>query len=333
LRRRCAANSLGYGGDVASGAGFGVDVAGDVGRDSQVPTLQLDVLKEFELAEEQIGDAAVLVVGRAHGGEGKIAEESIGIEFALRTRNIGKLEELTDRGRDAGVLESIVDDRAGGYPGRDEDGGNPNTEAIKRKCVECTGIGGLRDEGGVRRAGGRWNVVVDTAVFVVDQENRGVGPKIGIGADGVVHLGDELLTGADIVVRMLVAGDGLAAAVGCRMVGIVGFDEAVVGESVLAASGQKVRKGAKDGRLILQQVDDLHGGAGLVVVKELAGVAGAKQASVDGLEGLALVEEVHAHLAEGRTVVGEGTVAYRGTRDGGEPAIENGILRGERAEA
>jgi len=131
---------------------------------------------------------------------------------------------------------------------------------------------------------------------------------------------------------MLVASDSFAAAVGRWMVSIVGFDEAVVGQSVLLAGVEKIRESCEEVGLILQQVDDLHGGAGLVVVKELAGVAGAKQASVDGLEGLALVEEVHAHLAEGRTVVGEGTVAYRGTRDGGEPAIENGILRGERAE-
>src|SRR5258707_13182309 len=98
---------------------------------------------------------------------------------------------------------------------------------------------------------------------------------------------------------MLVAGDGLAAAVGCGVVGIVGFDEAVVGERVLTAGSEEVGKRAKDSRLVLQEVDYLHGGAGLVIVKELAGVARAQQACVDGLEGLAFVEEVHADLAEG----------------------------------
>jgi len=36
------------------------------------------------------------------------------------------------------------------------------------------------------------------------------------------------------------------------------FDEAVVGERVLAAGGEEVGKGAKESRLILQQVDYLH---------------------------------------------------------------------------
>src|ERR1700761_4182638 len=129
---------------------------------------------------------------------------------------------------------------------------------------------------------------------------------------------------------MLVARDRLAAAVGCGMVGVVRFDEAVVRKGVLAAGGEEVGKGAKDSRLVLQQVDDFHGGAGLVVVKQLAGVASAQQACVDGLKGLALVKEIHADLAEGRTVVGESTVAYRGSWDGGKPAIEDGILRGKR---
>ena len=158
-------------------------------------------------------------------------------------------------------------------------------------------------------------MVVDASMFVIDQEQRGVRPEIRIGTDRVVYLGDELLTGADIMIRMLIAGDGLTAAVGCGMVGIVRFDKAVVGKRVLLAGGEEVGKGAKDGRLVLQQVDYLHGGAGLVIVEELAGVARAQQARVDRLERFALVEEVHADLAEGRAVVSEGTVAYGGAGD------------------
>ena len=72
-------------------------------------------------------------------------------------------------------------------------------------------------------------MIVDSAVLVVDDEECGVGPEVRVGADGVVDLGDELLAGADVVVGMLVAGDGLAAAVGRGVVGVVGLDEAVVG--------------------------------------------------------------------------------------------------------
>ncbi len=71
-----------------------------------------------------------------------------------------------------------------------------------------------------------------------------LGQSAGLVRMGVVNLGDELLTRADIVIRMLVAGDGLAAAVGCGMVGIVGLNKAVVGQSVLLAGGEEVREGA-----------------------------------------------------------------------------------------
>jgi hypothetical protein len=65
-------------------------------------------------------------------------------------------------------------------------------------------------------------------VLVVHHQQRGVGPERGIGADGVVDLRDELLAGANIVIGVLIAGDGFATAVGRGVVGVVGLDEAVV---------------------------------------------------------------------------------------------------------
>ena len=61
-------------------------------------------------------------------------------------------------------------------------------------------------------------------------------------------------------------------------------------------------------------------------------MTGGEEAVVDVLDGLALVEDVHADLAEGRAVVSEGAVTDGGAGDGGEPAIEDGVLRGERGE-
>ena len=86
--------------------------------------------------------------------------------------------------------------------------------------------------------------------------------------------------------------------------------------------------------LVLEQVDDLHRGTGLVVVVEACGDGGVRgeQALVDALVLLVPVEDVHADLAEGCAVVGEGAVADRRAGDGREPAIEDGVLGGERGE-
>src|SRR6185437_7944752 len=103
---------------------------------------------------------------------------------------------------------------------------------------EGASVCGLGDEA-VGGAGGWRNVIVDAAVFVVDDEDRGAGPERGVTADLVVDGGDELLAGADVVVGVLVVGDGFAAAVRGVVVRVVGRDEAVVGEGVLVAGAEE----------------------------------------------------------------------------------------------
>jgi hypothetical protein len=46
--------SPGDGGDVAGCAAFGINIAGDLGRNSKIATLHLDVLKMLNLTQEQI---------------------------------------------------------------------------------------------------------------------------------------------------------------------------------------------------------------------------------------------------------------------------------------
>ena len=77
-------------------------------------------------------------------------------------------------------------------------------EGIKRAC----GVG-LCDEA-IGRTGWRRHVVEDAAVLVVDNQNGCVRPQIGVLADAVVDRSDELFARANIVVRMLIAGDDFA---------------------------------------------------------------------------------------------------------------------------
>ena len=197
--------------------------------------------------------------------------------------------------------------------------------------ASCGWLCGVAVEVGGVEGGGK-NVVVDAAVFVVDDEQSGVGPEIGVIANAVVDVCDEVLTGADIVVGVLVGRIEETVSVGRGMIFVVGLDEGVFGELVGVACGEEVGIGAEELGLLLEEVDNFEGGAGLVVVVELGGVAGGGEALVDTLEFDADVEGVHADVSEGGAVVGEGAVAKGGARDRGEPAIEDGELGGEGVE-
>ncbi len=271
------------------------------------------------------------VVVAAHRVEREMVEEGVRDFLAGRTCIVGADEEVGDGGGDGGVLEDVVDDRAFLHPGRDENRRDADAEAVEVEGVEGASVCGLGDEA-VGRAGGWGDVIVDAAVLVVDDEDGGAGPECGIAADLVVDGGDELFAGADVVVGMLVAGDGFAAAVGGVVVGVVGLNEAVVGERILVAGAEKVGEGAEEAGLALEEVDDLHSGACLIVVEEFNGVVDGEQAVVDALILLADVEEVHADLAKGGSVVGEGSVTDGGAGDRGEPAVEDGKLGGQRGE-
>jgi hypothetical protein len=51
--------------DVLGGSRFRVDIASDLRIDPKVSAFELDVLKEFDLARDQVGDGTVRVVGGA----------------------------------------------------------------------------------------------------------------------------------------------------------------------------------------------------------------------------------------------------------------------------
>jgi hypothetical protein len=49
--------------DVLGGSGFGVDIVSDLRIDAKVSAFELDVLKKFDLARDQVGDGTVRIVG------------------------------------------------------------------------------------------------------------------------------------------------------------------------------------------------------------------------------------------------------------------------------
>ena len=71
------------------------------------------------------------------------------------------------------------------------------------------------------------------------------------------------------------------------------------GQLIAIAGVQEILECAEECGLVLQKVDDLERGAGLVVVIETCGDgAGGNQALVDAQVLLVPVEDVHADLAE-----------------------------------
>ncbi len=89
---------------------------------------------------------------------------------------------------------------------------------------------------------------------------------------------------------------------------------------------------AKNLRLVLQEIHNLHRRTLLVVVINLGGATRLHHALVNTLNGVLNVEEVHVHVAEGRSVVGERAVANGRSGNGGKPAVKDGILRCELGE-
>ena len=111
------------------------------------------------------------------------------------------------------------------------------------------------------------------------------------------------------------------------MVVVVGLDEAVVRQVPgFAVSDELIERG-EDLRLVFEQIDDLHRRTGAVVVVDFRGAAGEQGPFVDAEVGPFPIEDVHAHPAEGGSVVGKGAVADRWTGYRGKPAVEDGELR------
>src|SRR5882724_2257535 len=98
------------------------------------------------------------------------------------------------------MLEDLIDYGAWFDPGRDEHSGDADAEAVEVEGVRGTGGRGLSNKA-IWLTGGRRDVIVDATVLVVHDENRGVGPKVGVIANGVIDRGDELFSRANVMVR------------------------------------------------------------------------------------------------------------------------------------
>ena len=153
-------------------------------------------------ASRELFESRAVAIG-AHFGKIEIIQKSVGGNLSWRTVGIRADEEVGESAGDRCVLEDFVDDSSWRDPWRDKDGGHADAEPVEVERVGRAGGVGLRDEA-VRRAGGRRNVIVDAAVLVVDDEDRGVRPEVRVLADCVVDRGDELFSGADVVVGMLI---------------------------------------------------------------------------------------------------------------------------------
>src|SRR2546421_10433111 len=84
----------------------------------------------------------------------------------------------------------------------------------------------------------------------------------------------------------------------------------------------ELAEGRKNFRLMGQKIHDFHRGALLIVVIDLGRTASIDHAAINAFDVLTDIENVHANLAEGSPVVGEGSVADCRSRNRGEPVIE-----------
>ena len=166
------------------------------------------------------------------------------------------------------MVEDAIDNGSFRNPWRDENRGHAHAKAIERKRHSGTSvIGGCREL--VLRTRGRNNVIVNSSVLVIDDQQRGVRPQWRV-LDRLVDGRDEDLTMLHIVVGMLIV-RGFLTAIGF-VIAVVRLDERIIGQVPLGAVIQKLRIGAKQFRLMLQQVGDLHGRTCSVVVVQLGGV-------------------------------------------------------------
>src|SRR5713226_9766949 len=133
-----------------------------------------------------------------------------------------------------------------------------------------------------------------------------------------------------VVIRVLIRG-GRSTSLHIVVV-IVRLNEAVLRQVPGLAILQKLVEGSEDLGLILQQIDDLHGRAGPIVVVDLGPALGKQHALVDAEIWTFPIKDIHPDLAERRSIVSEGAITDGRPGDGGKPSIENHELRGQAGE-
>src|SRR5271157_5450098 len=124
--------------------------------------------------------------------------------------------------------------------------------------------------------------------------------------------------------------------IGCQLltvisivVGVVGFDEAILREITFIAVSQELIIGCEQLWLMLQQVHNFDRRTRLVVVVDLGCASGAGEYHplINAQPRLAKIEDIHTGLSEGSAVVREGAVANRWTGNGSMPRIKDGEIQ------
>jgi len=119
-------------------------------------------------------------------------------------------------------------------PGRDQNRRDPHAEAIERECRAGSGVRRGRDERGVRCASGWRNVIVNTPMLVINDQQRGAQPQRFILKDSVVNGSDKNLACLNIVIGMLVRCEQLTTPV-AFVIAVIGLDKTIVGKLALIA--------------------------------------------------------------------------------------------------
>lgn len=213
------------------------------------------------------------------------------------------------RGRLAsGGVNTVVLDVTLGSVGRNEPSGHTATETVELESV-AGAIGGLLGVGLVVGADGQGgsDVVVETTCLVEGDQQQGLLP-LGTGADGIVDLLQQDLTGGDVAVG--VHGVGVKAAAGGVEVGQLG-EGAQVGVLVEVLEGNDAGLGVGNGPVEEQGVGE-EGAVGAVVVLPGDALLGGNLEDAGDVNGRDIEVVVVLAVAVGSTGDGTETVGVGG---------------------
>src|SRR6185437_8926860 len=146
-------------------------------------------------------------------------KECLGILLA-DSADVFAQEVFGDGGRNRSMLKDALvggilgagDDGAARNPGRNENCRYTNAQPIELKRQAGYVGGGIGSLEPIRRAAWRNHVIVEAAMLVVDNQQRGALPKLRNGADLVIDLADEVISGQHMMIGVLIISQNLAAA-------------------------------------------------------------------------------------------------------------------------
>src|SRR2546421_2564678 len=138
-------------------------------------------------------------------GAGEKVQERWRLNLTIGAFDVAVQKKVGDGIGDRSVLEDTVVDGPLGHVGGYQDCWHAHAEAIEREWHAGGGVFRLRGEIAGSTAG-RNNMIVQTSVFIVDDQKGGAGPQGIVVANRVVHHPDEAFTFMSVVRRMLIAG-------------------------------------------------------------------------------------------------------------------------------